>query len=456
MKYLFRVFLVIFLIQLVGKPLYPQRFEKTRILFLLDASGSMLGKWKEKYKWEAARRLLINMADSLDGVENVELALRVYGHQFHRAKQNCQDTKLEVPFSRSSGEDIINTLKGIRPKGTTPIAYSLTRAAKDFPQSKNSKNVLILITDGIEECKGDPCAVSVALQKRAIVLKPFIIGLGISDRYKKKFDCVGRYYNAKDEKEFKEVMGVVVSQALNTTTAQVNLLDVKGEATETDVNMTFYDAENGIIKYNFYHTMNDVGVPDTLNIDPVPRYNLQVHTTPPVEKKGIELTPGKHNIISLPAPQGSLKLKVEGITGYDNLKCVVKKHNKCKVINIQDFNSSYRYLVGKYDLEILTRPKIHLTGIEIEQSSNTKVEIAQPGKISVYTSQSMLGSIYQMKNNKMEWVCKINPHLRREIIVLQPGNYKLVYRPRISNRSYNTGVKQFKVISGSSTDVNLY
>ena len=37
---------------------------------------------------------------------------------------------------------------------------------------------MILITDGIEECGGDH-AISIALQKKGIVLKPFVIGVGL-------------------------------------------------------------------------------------------------------------------------------------------------------------------------------------------------------------------------------------------------------------------------------------
>ena len=44
----------------------------------------------------------------------------------------------------------------IRAKGTTPIAKSLEEAAADFPID-NSRNIVILITDGKEECGMDPC-----------------------------------------------------------------------------------------------------------------------------------------------------------------------------------------------------------------------------------------------------------------------------------------------------------
>src|SRR4051812_8622125 len=75
--------------------------EVTRILFILDASNSMNAKWGEQTRIEAAKELLIKAVDSLEGSANLEIALRVYGHQspITATYQDCNDTKLEVPFA---------------------------------------------------------------------------------------------------------------------------------------------------------------------------------------------------------------------------------------------------------------------------------------------------------------------------------------------------------------------
>ena len=158
----------------------------------------MKRRWDNGQKIQIAIRLLREIVDSLKTAENVEVALRVYGHQNNVTSdgRNCKDTKLEVPFSANNHEKIIERLGSIRPKGTTLIAYSLEQAAYDFPDDKNARNVIILITDGIEECDGDPCAVSLALQKRGVVLKPFIIGMGLEPEVIDAFKCVGNYYDA--------------------------------------------------------------------------------------------------------------------------------------------------------------------------------------------------------------------------------------------------------------------
>ena len=87
---------------------------------------------------------------------------------------------------------IKQTLSNLRAQGTTPIARSLEKAANDFPDAPG-RNTIILITDGIEACDEDPCAVSRMLQAKGIVVKPFIIGIGIDEKNKESLKCVGNF-----------------------------------------------------------------------------------------------------------------------------------------------------------------------------------------------------------------------------------------------------------------------
>jgi Ca-activated chloride channel family protein len=431
--------------------------QKTRILFVFDASQSMYGRWDEGQKIQVATKLLREIVDSLKSTENVEVALRVYGHQNSVSSdgRNCKDTKLEVPFSAKNHDKIIERLGSIRPKGTTLIAYSLEQAANDFPKDKNARNVIILITDGIEECDGDPCAVSLALQKRGVVLKPFVIGMGLEPEVIDAFKCVGNYYDATSAETFRDVLNIVISQALNNTTAQVNLLDVLNRPSETNVPMTFYDSFSKQIRYNFVHTIDSRGNPDTLPIDPLGSYDLVVHTIPPVVKKDIKLVAGKHTVIALDAPQGNLELKMNGYNEYKDLKAIVRRGNEVEVLVVQDFSDLQKYITGKYDLEILTLPRTNITGVNILQSRTTTVEIPQAGLLSIGMSSKGYGGIFQLKGEEMVWVCNISSTSTRESIVLQPGNYRLVFRPINSRLSIYTKEESFEIQSGQSTQVKL-
>jgi len=425
----------------------------TRIEFLFDASQSMYGRWQTGTKIEIAKRLMTQLLDSLRHLDNIEVALRVYGHLKPFPPQDCDDTRLEVPFGKGNISQIQQVLKNLIPKGTTPIARSLEQCGNDFPQSK-SRNIIILVTDGIEECKGDPCAVSAALVKKGVTLKPFVIGMGLDEALKKTFDCVGKFYDASSEETFREALNVVISQALNNTTMQVNLLDIYNKPTETNVNMTFYDVY-GNMRYNFIHTINNRGNPDTLTIDPLLSYNILVHTIPPVHKDSITLTPGKHTIIGIDAPQGYLYLKFEGMPEYKRLQAIVRKHDEMKTLNIQSFNNTEKYIVGKYDLEILTLPRIYLESVDISQSKTTTIEIPRPGIATFITNGPGTGSIFKEVNNQLELVYNLDESSTKETVILQPGNYRVVYRAKNSKESIYTIEKKFEVTSGDSRVVVL-
>ena len=439
---------------------YPPKYQppETRILFIFDASQSMAGTWQKETKISIARRVMIHIVDSLEQVPNVQMALRIYGHQSPVPPQNCKDTRLEVPFARDNASLIRQKLRYVATKGTTPIAYSLEMGGTDFPpDTDNSRNIIILITDGVEACEGDACAVSLDLQRKGVILKPFVIGIGIDENFQQTFNCIGRYYNASSEEKLGEIMDVVISQALNATTAQVNLLDEKGNPSETNVNCTFYDSFSGKIYYNYIHTLNHRGLPDTLILDHIPVYRMRVHTLPPVEVNNIKLIPGKHTIIAADVPQGTLVLKVSDPVQYRGVEFIVRKAGDMATLNMQKMYAEEKYLVGKYDIEIPVLPRIYLKDVDIKQSHTTTVEIARPGLVTLLRSSVGYGSIYLRKSNKEEeWVCNLDNTVKNESLQLQPGKYRVVFRALNAKQTLYTVNKVFEVRSGGSEVVQLY
>ena len=425
----------------------------TRVLFIFDASQSMYAQWDGNSRMEIAKELLSNMLDSLDNKENLLVGLRCYGHQKPSPPQDCRDTKLEVPFGNNNIPAIKNRLGTLRPKGTTPIAKALESGALDFPTvTSNSRNIVILITDGIEECGGDPCAVSNLYQEKKIILKPFVIGIGLSEEYKKNFECVGTFYDAVNPDEFKNILDVVISQLLNSTTVQVNLLDENEMHTETNVPLSFYDSFSGILQYNFIHTMNSRGNPDTLKIDPVLSYKVVAHTIPQTEAEGDwKLVPGKHTTIPIKCPQGTLS--ISSAINTSKVECIVREKGKTETLNIQQLNTKQRYLTGEYDLEILTLPRIYET-VRVSQSESTNVKIPEPGLVVLSASSSPYGSIFEV-SNELKWVCDLNTKKGRQTLYLLPGKYKVVYRAKNASYSEYTKEKIFKVSSIKTVSLKL-
>lgn len=453
-KYIILSFFIVFTLKLEAqkKPEPPT----SRILFVFDASQSMYGTWESGKKINIARNYLIHIIDSLEQMPNIQMALRVYGHQSPVPPQDCSDTKLEVPFKAGNAGEIRQKLRHLIPKGTTPIANSLELAANDFPKCDNCRNIVILITDGIEACDGDPCQASLNLQKKGIILKPFVIGIGIDPNFEKTFECVGHFYNTPDEEKFEEVLGVVISRALNSTTAQVNLLDINGMPSETDVNMTFFDHVSGRVKYNFVHTINYMGNPDTLIIDPLITYDLVVHTLPAVKKEGITLAEGKHNMIGLNTPQGYLNISCPGSTQYNDLEIIIRKDGKTETLNVQKNGFTEKYLVGKYDLEVLTIPRLYIEDVEVNQSTTTNIEIPRPGIANFSLASSGFGSLYLETADTLQWIYNLEQKQTRQNLIMQPGNYRAVYRAKNTKQSIYTINKRFTIKSGSSQKIILY
>jgi Ca-activated chloride channel homolog len=432
--------------------------QKVRILFIFDASQSMLSQWQNGKKIDGAKKILAQMIDSLSTKKNVEVALRVYGHQSQlrgNMFKDCKDTKLEVPFAKANHAKIKQKILEIVPRGTTPIALTLEESAKDFSDCVNCKNVIILITDGIEECGGDPCAISQALQRKGIVLRPFIIGIGLGDDLIGQFECVGKYVDASNEETFFEILEMVLSEAITNTTLQVNLNDTGKKPTETNVLMSFSDKKKNTIKYNFIHSLNHKGNPDTLSIDSEINYALKIFTLPPVQTDTFRLKKGEHNTVTASTPRGSLLFKITGYSEYRNLKIVIRKPDGTEIINVQDLGVGQKYLTGIYDAEILTLPRIYLKNIEVKQSHTTSIDIPQPGTASFLFPGQGFASLYSEEKSGLKLVYNFEELKLRQILGLQPGNYRIVYRALNARQAESTMERSFKIESGGSVSVQF-
>ncbi len=425
-----------------------------RILFVFDASQSMLGRWQSGRKIDIAKQLLTNITDSLKDVRNLELALRVYGHQRSFPPQDCDDTRLEINFIPSNifAERVKGKLSMIRAKGTTPIARSLEEAASDFPID-NSRNIVILITDGKEECGMDPCAVSRLFAKKGIILKPFVIGIGLDESWKDNLDCVGTFFDAANEKDFSNILNIVISHVVDNTTTQVNLLDSLGNPTETNVPLTFYDNFTDIVKYNFVHTMNNMGNPDTMIIDPVLKYRVVAHTIPPVESEVITILPGEHTVIPLKTPQGKLKITIKTKEDY---QFIVKQSNQNETINVQKINNSQSYLTGFYDIELLTLPRQYFKNIRINQNQLTQLQLPSTGLANILLPANGYGGVYLKDGDKLTEIYKFNGESNQYKLTLLPGKYTVIYRSKSSKKYIYTDEKSFVIKSGKSQLIKIY
>lgn len=171
---------------------------------IVDASGSMAQSVSGKSKMTWARQALRKAVDQLQE-RDTSAALRAYGFDSSLGKTaaaSCPNTELLVPFARRYKQDIQNAVHGLIPYGYTPIADSLKLAGKDLEPYLHKPTQILLISDGIETCGGDPVAVAKTLCKQGIDMQLNVIGFDLDAKAKKQMQAVaeqcGAYFDARN------------------------------------------------------------------------------------------------------------------------------------------------------------------------------------------------------------------------------------------------------------------
>ena len=181
--------------------------DKSIIVF--DASGSMWAQIDGKSRIEIAKETVRSVIGSLPA--DAELGLMAYGH---RDKGSCTDIELLVPPAAGTGPAIIAATDKINPKGKTPLTEAVKRAAEALKYTEE-KATVILVTDGLETCNADPCALGTELEKTGVDFTAHVVGFGLSAEEGKKVACLaentgGKYFQASDAKSLSEALTQVV------------------------------------------------------------------------------------------------------------------------------------------------------------------------------------------------------------------------------------------------------
>jgi hypothetical protein len=185
---------------------------------VVDASKSMWGQIDGQSKMEIAKTTLEEVSYWLP--EDLDLALRAYGNTSSSDNNNCADSSLLVPFGERNREYVRHAIAGLRPTGQTPIAYALNQAAGDFG-SLQSDRTLVLVSDGIESCGGDPVTAAYALRQQGIVVH--LIGFGLGNAAEEDAASLqavanasgGRYVTAGSAEELKAALAETVATSFS-------------------------------------------------------------------------------------------------------------------------------------------------------------------------------------------------------------------------------------------------
>lgn len=224
------------------------------ILFILDASGSMLQRLSGQRRIEIARNVLI---DSL--TKNLQpgtpVAIRVFGHR----EPNACRTDLELPLQPLNPEQASALISSIEARNLarTPIADSVAKAEQDLA-GVTGKKTIVLLSDGEETCGGDPEAVISALAAKGFDLQLNIIGFALDDEsLERQFEAWaelgdGRYFSATDS----DALSHALDQALSTP---YTVRDSSGNLVATGVvNGEALDLPQGLYKVSVESTPQQI------------------------------------------------------------------------------------------------------------------------------------------------------------------------------------------------------
>lgn len=188
----------------------PVAAQGSDTILILDASGSMWGQVDGQSKIAAARRAVDSILAKWRPTDR--LGLMTYGH---RTKGDCKDIELLVPVSKFDPARIRDAVNSLNPKGKTPMADAL-RAAAEALRATENKATVVLVSDGIETCNPDPCAVAAELKKTGVGFTAHVIGFDVADpAAKNQLQCIARatggvYLDARNAGGLENALGRAV------------------------------------------------------------------------------------------------------------------------------------------------------------------------------------------------------------------------------------------------------
>ncbi len=436
--------------------------DKTRVLIILDCSHSMWDRWQSDAKIKVTQQVLLKFMDSVANQQGIEVALRVFGH----LNKNSYGTRLEVPFEKGNNYKIQSKIKTLVPNGACTAATALSSSLNDFPplsgdskEDVQPRNIILIITDGMDDCDGNICDVARQVQMSGVIVQTFILGIGNKQDFQHSLDCAGKFTYVPNEEQYTETLYNIFRMSEEEARVVVSVNDETDHLLEATLPLAFYDSQTGVVKYTTIYSIDSRYTPDTLTVDPLVTYDITLFTTPPTVLKRRQFKPGRVNRLNIGVEQGSLRLRTDGQrTNYQvpQYPVLVYRHGSNALTGRQLMGESRDYLTGNYDIEVLSYPTLRLENVAIVASSATDLTIPTPGVANISKPKVISsGAVFELKDGVLTFVCDLDPNKVNERILLMPGEYQLVVKPQSSIDYKDVRTMRFQIGSGKTTNIDL-
>lgn len=179
------------------------------VMVVFDGSNSMWGQIDGTAKIEIARSVMENLLG--EWVDGSNVGLMAYGH---RRRGDCTDIEMLVQPGQQSRASILETINKITPTGKTPLTDAVEQAAQALSYTDQPATV-VLISDGLESCERDACALAEALEKGGVGFTAHVVGFGLtSEEDASSLACIaertgGKYITAANADELGSALSTV-------------------------------------------------------------------------------------------------------------------------------------------------------------------------------------------------------------------------------------------------------
>ena len=185
MKKVFILFLTVIVLPVLAYEVYmPDEYRykevSDKLLFVVDFSNSMGEYLEHRTKVNTMKFVLNQILPQIS--DDTKTGIRVYGHTCNVLAFNaCRSSELLVPLGENNAREISNAISGLRPRGMTPITYSLKQAVKKDLANYDGRKHIILLTDGGENCDESPCDYAISLVKTRKDINIDVIAFDVRD-----------------------------------------------------------------------------------------------------------------------------------------------------------------------------------------------------------------------------------------------------------------------------------
>ena len=450
-----RRFLIILLLTGLVASAAAQQSDKTRMLLILDCSHSMWDHWQSNSKIKVTQQVLLSFLDSVSRQHDVDVALRVFGH----LNKDQFGTRLEVPFGNDNIYRLQSKIKTLVPNGGCTAAAALTDALSDFPATGSSRNLILIISDGMDDCDAEICDVARQVQLSGVVVQTFVLGIG--NGAFNHADCAGSVFPVVNEEEFSKTLYDIFRLSGHKAKVVLNMVDATGELYETEHPVAFYDHRTGVIRHSTIYSVDSKLKPDTLLMDPLVTYDMAVFTHPPLCREAMQFSIDRPNNVDITVSEGTLKVMYSGqrsvFSGQmSKVDVIVRRAGSGERVAAQEVGETGQYLAGRYDVEVQTLPVTTLRGVEVRGNAATELSVPMPGMLVLSKPKGITtGAIFRLRDGQVEFATDLNPSTAGERLLLQPGQYELVLHPQNTTKYDKVQTRRFVIESSQTTKIQF-